>query len=154
MYIFGDRFNIAPLQKVAMAKVRKTMSTYFWIYTRFFPDLVDIILHAFNKLSTEGLFTTPKHGEGHSKTVVSLSDPDGGDEMLRFWIQLMASKMPFTQAQTRYTELISNHKICMALLQKGVLDCRSKPAPWKVPKLGEAEGGLGGPVGDEDDFLG
>ncbi|KAF8423522.1 hypothetical protein EV426DRAFT_700135 [Tirmania nivea] len=140
MYIFGTRYNIASLQQLAMAKVNEELANdSHWCIPCLYPEFVfDIILHAFNSLPTSGLFNTLAHDETHA---APLTDQRGGDKMLRFWIDLMASALPTLQMQTRYQELINNHNICMALLQRGVLDCRPKLPPWSKPSME-----------DEDDF--
>jgi len=134
VYIFAGRFNIKVLQQLVMAKVNEALSgCRSWDLFSLYPELIDIILHAFNNLPTSDLFTTPEETEARNSIADPPSSRAGGDEMLRFWIQLLAWKLPTFQSQTRYEELIKNQDICRALLQRGVLDQLSKQPPWVVP---------------------
>ena len=130
-----------------MTKIKKLLSDLYYI--EWVPELINTILYSFNNLPTSSLFTTPEHAEARCKKADSPNGQGGGDKMLRLWVELLAAKLPQIQAQTRYKDLISNHNICMALLQKGVLDCRSKPTFWEA----QAARGRGDVVEDEDDLF-
>lgn len=145
IYIFGARFNITSLQELAMTKLHRTVRNWEIFHSLDDPELIDIILHAFKNLPTSDLFITPDNAEAQVSKAASTSGPGSGNTMLRFWIRLIARNLSAFQSHPHYEDLIKNHHICTALLQKGILN-RNPELP-----LYAHDGDFDGDDEDEDD---